>query len=558
MFCKTKAKNKNRAAGFGSLAVLAAGLIFAVTVLSFLIPLVLSFVPLFSDRFAPVSLSSAGVRDTAGTVQRIFRIAGFTAAQAFFSAMLATIVGTAAAYFCAKKNFAGRKFLLALSSVPLCVPAIIVALAFIVFFGNNGIVNSILKPLFKTEEPVISFLFTMPGVITVHAFYNFPIAMRTVSQVWERLNEDEEQAAELLGAGRLRIFKTITFPALLNSAAASFLLIFLFCFFSFIIILLFGGLGITTLEVELYKSARASLNMNLAAKIALTEIVIAGAVILLYARLQKKAAGTNRRLKQKNTRTRITGFAERVCFALTVALIFLFLIAPLFSIFLRSTYNVNHTGLFDKFFSFTAWKKVLTSGLFFRALWTTVKTGISAACITLITSLFFAYITVFSKTKKYAAAVPYFPLAVSSIMLGFGWLLLRPNGNVFILVFAQSALAWPFAWTQIQSALVRIPENIFNAALVLSADKTDAFFRCIMPLCRRGIVSAFGFVFAISAGDASLPIVLNIARFENLALLLYDYSGSYRFAESAAVAVVLAVLTGFVFFLQDREADKNE
>ena len=234
MFCKTKAKNKNRAAGFGSLAVLAAGLIFAVTVLSFLIPLVLSFVPLFSDRFAPVSLSSAGVRDTAGTVQRIFRIAGFTAAQAFFSAMLATIVGTAAAYFCAKKNFAGRKFLLALSSVPLCVPAIIVALAFIVFFGNNGIVNSILKPLFKTEEPVISFLFTMPGVITVHAFYNFPIAMRTVSQVWERLNEDEEQAAELLGAGRLRIFKTITFPALLNSAAASFLLIFLFCFFSFI------------------------------------------------------------------------------------------------------------------------------------------------------------------------------------------------------------------------------------------------------------------------------------------------------------------------------------
>lgn len=559
MFCKTRLKKRVLAAGFGSLAVSAAALLFFVTVLSFLVPLALSFAPLFSDRFDFTALTGAAVHDKAETARRIFRIAGFTVMQAILSAFLATAVGLAAAYFCAKKKFAGRKFLLALSSIPLCVPAIIVALAFIVFFGNNGIVNSILKPLFKTDEPIISFLFTMPGVILVHAFYNFPIAMRTVSQVWEGLNEDEEHAAVLLGAGRLRIFRTITFPALLNSAAASFLLIFLFCFFSFIIILLFGGLGITTLEVELYKSARASLNMNLAAKISLTEMFIAGTVIGLYAHIQKKGSSKNQKIKQKNKRTRLNGFGEKFGFAFTVTVIFLFLIAPLFSIFLRSTYNVNYTNSLHKFLSFTAWKKVLSSAVFFRSFVMTAAVGFGTACITLITSLFFAYITVFSKTKKFVAVIPYFPLAVSSIMLGFGWMLLRPNGNIFVLMFAQSALAWPFAWTQIQTSLLRIPENIFNTALLFSADKQDAFFRCIMPLCRRGIISAFGFVFAISAGDASLPIILNIPRFENLALLLYDYSGSYRFAESAAVAVVLALMTGFVFFLQNKESlDKNE
>ena len=138
-------------------------------------------------------------------------------------------------------------------------------------------------------------------------------------------------------------------------------------------------------------------------------------------------------------------------------------------------------------------------------------------------------------------------------MLGFGWLLLRPNGTELILIFAQSSLAWPFAWTQIQTSLLRIPQNIINAAVLLSPDKKTAFFKVIVPMCKKGIFSALAFVFAISAGDASLPIVLNIPRFNNLALLIFDYASSYHFVESSAVAVVLSLMTGFVFFLQEKE-----
>ncbi|QOW61421.1 ABC transporter permease [Treponema pedis] len=558
MFYKIdKFKNKLFAAG-RKFTVPAAGLIFFAVILSFLIPLFLSFVPLFSSHFDFSHFTGAVIYDKSSVFQRIFRIALFTIVQALISAFLGTVIGLAAAYFCAKKNFRGRKFLLSLSGVPLCIPAIIIALAFIVFFGNNGVVNSVLKTIFKTDEPVLKFLFTMTGVIVVHSFYNFPIAMRTVSQVWENLNEDEENAAALLGANKFRIFKTVTFPALLNSISASFLLIFLFCFFSFIIILLFGGLGITTLEVELYKSARASLNMNLAAKISLIEIIVSGFAIVLYAHVQKKLEGKNQKLKQKNKRTNLNGKLEKFFFSFMFITIFLFLIAPLFSVFLRSTHNVNYTDFFNKYFEFKAWKKVLSSSVFLYSLWTTIKIGVCTSFVTLTASLFFAYITVFSKPKKITAIIPYLPLAVSSVMLGFGWTLLRPNGSVAVLILAQSALAWPFAWTQIQIPLLRIPKNIFNAALIFSANKQDAFFRCIIPLCKRGVISAFGFVFAISAGDASLPIILNIPRFENLSLLLYDYASSYRFAESAAVAVILAVITGFVFFLQDRGGDKDE
>ena len=533
----------------GRLVLPLGGLIFFLVLLSFFLPLILSFVPLFSSRFDFSHIT--GVKSSFDFLQ-IFRIAAFTVSQAFFSAALACAVGFAAAYFCARKNFRGRKFLMALSSVPLCVPAIIVALSFIIFFGNNGILNSFLKSLLNQDEPPVNFVFSMTGVIIIHGFYNFPLAMKTISQVWERLSEDEPNAALLLGASKFRIFKTITFPALLNSIAVSFLLIFLFCFFSFIIILLFGGLALTTLEVELYKAARTKLDMSLAAKIALTEISAALILILIYSNLQKKMKVQNENLKGIRERTAIKGFGQKVFFSFTIFIIILFLIAPLFSIFLHSTYNVNYTSIFNKFFYFKAWKNIFLSRTFWTALWTSIKIGILTALVSLIASLFFAYITVFYNRRK-IYAVPYLPLAVSSVMLGFGWLLLRPNGTKLILIFAQSSLAWPFAWTQIQTSLLRIPQNIINAAVLLSPDKKTAFFKVIVPLCKKGIFSALAFVFAISAGDASLPIVLNIPRFNNLALLIFDYASSYRFVESSAVAVVLSLMTGFVFFLQEKE-----
>ena len=533
----------------GCLVLPLGGLIFFLVLLSFFLPLILSFVPLFSSRFDFSHIT--GVKSSFDFLQ-IFRIAAFTVSQAFFSSALACAVGFAAAYFCARKNFRGRKFLMALSSVPLCVPAIIVALSFIIFFGNNGILNSFLKSLLNQDEPPVNFVFSMTGVIIIHGFYNFPLAMKTISQVWERLSEDEPNAALLLGASKFRIFKTITFPALLNSIAVSFLLIFLFCFFSFIIILLFGGLALTTLEVELYKAARTKLDMNLAAKIALTEISAALILILIYSNLQKKMMVQNENLKGIRERTAIKGFGQKTFFSFTIFIIILFLIAPLFSIFLHSTYNVNYTSIFNKFFYFKAWKNIFLSRTFWTALWTSIKIGILTALVSLIASLFFAYITVFYNRRK-IYAVPYLPLAVSSVMLGFGWLLLKPNGTELILIFAQSSLAWPFAWTQIQTSLLRIPQNIINAAILLSPDKKTAFFKVIVPLCKKGVFSALAFVFAISAGDASLPIVLNIPRFNNLALLIFDYASSYRFVESSAVAVVLSLMTGFVFFLQEKE-----
>ena len=181
---------------------------------------------------------------------RLFSALRFTFLEAFFSTLLAVAIGFPAAFFVARRDFPGRRFLLALSAVPLCVPPMIIALAFVLYFGRQGWLNYGLMSAFGLKEPPLSFLYSMTGVVIAHGLYDFPVIMRTVSRVWERLPADQEEAALLLGAKPVRVFRTVTLPALARPLLSGSALVFLYCFFSFVIVLLFGGVGGTTLEVS--------------------------------------------------------------------------------------------------------------------------------------------------------------------------------------------------------------------------------------------------------------------------------------------------------------------
>jgi len=154
-------------------------------------------------------------------------------------------------------------------------------------------------------------------------------------------------------------------------------------------------------------------------------------------------------------------------------------------------------------------------------------------------------------SKRILKIVPLLPMAVSSVIMGFGITMFVPQGKPFMLIFAQTALYWPFAFKQISAALNRIPEITLEAARLLSKNTPDVFFKIEIPLVRRSILSAFGFCFAISCGDATLPLVLAIPRYETLALLTYRLAGSYRFSEACACGCILGLLTAGVFAFSD-------
>ena len=537
---------------------IAAALAFAFAVAAFAVPAVVSMASAFGgpcSGSAPVESAAAAGPFSNG---RIFSALRFTLTEAILSSLAAVALGLPAAFLVARRQFPGRRFLLALSGVPLCVPPVIIALAFVLFYGRQGYLNVFLMRAFHLSEPPVTFLYSLSGVVIAHGFYNFPVVLRTVAQVWERLPAAEEEAAVLLGAGKFRVFRTVTLPRLSGAILSAAVLVFLYCFFSFVIVLLFGGIGGTTLEVELYQAARASFDFRLAGAIALFETAIALGVVALYMRFQNRLSSGIAGLSAARERKNIRGAGETTALAAYLAFIVIFFLGPLFSIALRSLTSAS--GPFGKVrFGFGSWVTLFSRPAFAKSFASTALTGLAVAVFASAAALFFALLEENSRCRAGRSSgaglplrvLPLAPLAVSSVVLGFGWTLLVPRGNVAVLVLAQTAMSWPFAWTQIRTSLDRIPRSVHDAALVLSAGKMDRSFRVFIPLAARGILSGAGFAFAISAGDASLPLVLSLDNFENLSLMLYRLVGSYRFSEACACAVVLAALSGFVFFLED-------
>lgn len=531
------------------------------------LPSAAAIVPVL-DRQAAVSAAARS---------RLGRAFFFTLFQAGMSALTACVLGLPAAFLAARRNFPGRRFLLALSGVPLCVPPAIIALAFVLFYGRQGYLNVFLMRVFSLSEPPVTFLYSTAGLIIAHGLYNFPVVLRTVSRVWELLPANREEAAVLLGAGRLRLFRTIILPQIAPPVVSSFLLVFLYCFFSFVIVLLFGGIGGTTLEVELYQAARNVLNFRFAAMIAIVETLAAGTIVFLYVSAERKLGRAAGAIGPVRSRSAFSGLGEGLFAGIYLALIAVFFVGPLLSVPLRSVLVTGSER--DTVLSLEAWRSFMVSRAFQPAAINTLLVGTGTALLACGAALAYG---LFPFVRKYrtvhpvkaanlahaarpakaflpkmfgasAAALPFAPLAVSSIMLGFGWTVLVPRGAPPVLIVAQASLAWPFAWVQLSAALSRIPKPVLEASLLLSAHPLDAAFRVYVPLVKRGILTSFAFVFAISAGDATLPLVLSLPRFENLALLVFRLAGSYRFAEACVCATVIALLCGAVFFIQDTE-----
>ncbi len=538
---------------FEKTAALFSGFIFFCLCLFFCCALVAAFSPLKDGGGLYIDFS-------------ILRTALFTFKQAALSTFLAMILGIATAFFCARRNFPGKRFLLSLSSVPLCVPPLLLALGFVMFYGMRGTVNSFLMRVFSLDAPPVVFLYSFYGVVLAQGFYNFPIVMRTCTDAWCTLTTEQYDAAVMLGAGKIRVFRTITLVQLLPAIASSGIVVFIYCFFSFVIVLLFGGIGITVLEVEIFQSIRSSLDFSRAASFALVEILITMIVVACYAILEKKSASSRGIGFGNDVRPcKNISPAEMIPAFLFFGAVLLFLLGPMLCIF-TNAFSESASGYLSHRiegfpFSLKNFSSLFSRRSFWHSLVNTLFTAASSSFLSVTGAFFFASLTRSLDPRKksvFIRTVPLLPMAVSSIVIGFGFIKLFPVANPLILVIAQSSLSWPFALKQISAGMDRIPLEVTDAASMLAPSRLIPVFNIYVPMTWRNIISAFGFCFAVSCGDTNLPLVFALPDFETLSLYTYKLAGSYHFREACACGVILALVTIPVFVLSAVSGQKSD
>lgn len=458
-------------------------------------------------------------------------VVAFTVVQALASTLVTLVLGLPVAYVVAKLTFPGRSVLRAAVIVPFVLPTVVVAAA-------------VKVTLDATADAA------MFAIVYAHVFFNLAVVVRVVGGYWSQLDSRQVEAARMLGASPWRAWRTITLRQLRPVLLGSGLLVFLFCFTSYGVIRVLGGVRVATVETEIHRYAIARAEFDVAAVLAALQLTVVLALAWLSARFQRRytVVGNRRRRLSRP----VSGF-DRLLVVSSLLTVIVVQGLPMAAMVGQSLRVGDGFGLDH-----------------YRGLFTRVQVlPVSAAEAMANSMLFAAGATVVAVTVGLAAAVAIHrgnglgrlleafalvPLGVSAVTLGFGYLVaftvLDLRESIWLVPVAHAVVGLPFVIAATVPALRSIGSRIREAAAMLGASPAMVWRTVDWPVARRGILTGAGFAAAVSLGEFGATSFL--ARGEDsftapLAIFrLVSTPGQELRGQALALSVVLGLIVAML------------
>ncbi len=111
------------------------------------------------------------------------------------------------AWLLVRCTFPGKALLDSVLHLPLVLPPVVVGYLLLVSMGRRGFIGER-----RIDRFGITFAFSWRGAVLAAAVMSFPLMVRAIRLALEGVDVKLEQAARTLGAGRWRVFFTITLP----------------------------------------------------------------------------------------------------------------------------------------------------------------------------------------------------------------------------------------------------------------------------------------------------------------------------------------------------------
>lgn len=121
---------------------------------------------------------------------------------------LNTVFGVAAALYIVRGRGPLRRVLDTLVDLPFAVSPVVVGLALILVYGQNGWFGEALA------EAGVQVIFSLPGMVLATTFVCLPFVAREVVPVLREIGDEQEQAAHVLGASNWQTFWRVTLPSI--------------------------------------------------------------------------------------------------------------------------------------------------------------------------------------------------------------------------------------------------------------------------------------------------------------------------------------------------------
>lgn len=207
---------------------------------------------------------------------------------AFLSALIATILGTAAAIGISSMKKVPRTVFMGINNIPMLNSDIVTGISLMLMFVAFGVSLG-----FKT-------------ILFAHITFNVPYVMTSVLPKLKQTSKYTYEAAMDLGAGPVEAFFKVVFPDIMPGVLSGFLMAFTMSLDDFIITHFTKGAGINTLSTLIYSEVRRGIKPSM---YALSTVIFVTVLALLLitnfapskAQLEAKAAAAKAEGKKVNT-----------------------------------------------------------------------------------------------------------------------------------------------------------------------------------------------------------------------------------------------------------------
>jgi iron(III) transport system permease protein len=473
------------------------------------------------------------------------------------------LIGVPLAWLEARTNIPCKRLIRGGAAIAFIIPSFVNVIAWIFLLApNSGYINQVLVTYFHLSEPPFD-IFSFGGLVFIETAHLFPIVFFAVSAALANVDSSHEQAARILGAGRLRTLMTVTLPLVSPAIVSSVVLCMLDALSSFGAPAAIGTMAnFSVLSTEIYQLLTFPPHLSLAA--ALSVPIAVYTLILLW---------VQQRYLQKNRFTTLTGKASAgdtvemgawrypLASAVLLAVCCLSLL-PMFALVALSLLNafgndltmsnlvLDHYGaVFDR--SFTVLPDVQNS----------LVLAVAAATLCVFIGMLLAWVVerldfpgrgILVGIVSVAFGIPSIILGVG-VMLGYVGVL---YGTLAIILIAYVARHVPIAFVYVRSLIKQLSPELEEAARVSGAGWARTLKDIAFPILRPGAFVAWLLIFSLCLREQPMSAILTQSGtgVMSTAVLQFIEDGSIEVAAAIAVVIVVVSVTclGIAGFLRAR------
>jgi thiamine transport system permease protein len=332
----------------------------------------------------------------------------------------------------------------------------------------------------------------------------------------------------------------------------------LFSATSFGIVLVLGGGQVQTIETAIFFAATQRLDLELAAALVLVQTLITALAFMVGTKLAKASFG----LEQVFEGTQKPRVDIRDLVAVVVnAAIWVGLLAMPLILVLVEAFKVAGAFGFDNFANLgTRGARDLLNITFVEAAANSIRNMAIAALIAFVLGTLISWLLTHTRYRS-LDLVFLLPLGVSSVVLGFGFLISFDaewfpfRSSWLIVPLAQALIALPMVIRLVYPALVSLGKEPIEQAQLDGATSWQIWTFIESTMIRGVLLTAIGFAAIISIGEFGASSFLANGSQATIPTLLYRLiarPGEQNYGMAMAVSAILIMLSALVVYLVSR------